>query len=478
MFHNIYLYSKKTIDLDYSLINYLLMLIFFVLLGCKSYSSNEIEYEKYEEVWATSSQNINWKLYKARTVENLMDFKISKDPELGKYGGYLTGKKYTATGFFRTQKIKDRWWIIDPEGNPFIHKGVAVVRPGRSSENQNFIGTKFQSSDNWIHAESKLLREYGFNGAGAWSDIDLIKNSSDPLIYTIIVQPMRAFRNDHFLKNRNLYSENGESVYLNDLIMVFDPKFDYYIDSTLSFISNYENDANLLGYFTDNELPWVFDALDRHLLLLNEKDPGFIAAKNWIEIRKGFNFNIDKINNNDRIAFLEYYFETYLFKVTKALKRYDSNHLYLGCRFNKPERELNKPEMFKIAGKYMDIISINHYFKWEPDIQQLTNWESWSNKPILISEWYIKGNDSDLNNKSGAGWVVPTQLDRGYFYQNFTLELLNSKVCVGWQWFRYQDEGLSNKGLFNKSYDPYYTLLESAKKININAYQIIKFIDN
>jgi len=45
-------------------------------------------------------------------------------------------------------------------------------------------------------------------------------------------------------------------------------------------------------------------------------------------------------------------------KVTAAIRKYDPNHLYLGCRFNQESEELQNSEMFKVAGQYMDIISI------------------------------------------------------------------------------------------------------------------------
>ena len=51
-------------------------------------------------------------------------------------------------------------------------------------------------------------------------------------------------------------------------------------------------------------------------------------------------------------------------------------------------------------------------------------WNRESGRPIIITEWYAKGMDSGLPNRSGAGWIVKTQADRGRFYQNFTLGLV------------------------------------------------------
>ncbi len=42
------------------------------------------------------------------------------------YGGWskLKGKK---TGFFHTEEMQGRWWLVSPEGNAFISKGVDHV---------------------------------------------------------------------------------------------------------------------------------------------------------------------------------------------------------------------------------------------------------------------------------------------------------------------------------------------------------------
>jgi len=75
-----------------------------------------------------------------------------------------------------------------------------------------------------------------------------------------------------------------------------------------------------------------------------------------------------------------------------------------------------------------------------------------------------------MPNRTGAGWLVHTQDDRGIFYENFVLTLLESKSCVGWQWFKYQDNDPddphaessnkdSNKGIVDRYYKAYTSLL-------------------
>lgn len=92
----------------------------------------------------------------------------------------------------------------------------------------------------------------------------------------------------------------------------------------------------------------------------------------------------------------------------------------------------------------MDIVSINHYQKWEPDAQAVQNWGVWSGKPFFVTEFYTKGEVRSSEQHRGR-MERPHAAERGYFYQNFALKLIESKVCVGWHWFTYQDNDPENE---------------------------------
>ena len=112
-----------------------------------------------------------------------------------------------------------------------------------------------------------------------------------------------------------------------------------------------------------------------------------------------------------------------------------------------------------------------------------------SGKPILITEWYAKAVDSGMANTSGAGWLVKTQADRAAFYQNFTLGLLESRVCVGWHWFRYSDNDPAhkgadpsnldaNKGIVTSRYETYQALLDAMRDVNVRTFGLIRHFDD
>ena len=446
------------------------------------------EITDYHQVKARkNADSQKWDFYTAKTIDKLAGFKITQDPQTNNYGSWNVNQT-KGSGYFKVEKKGDRWWFVDPEGYPFIHKGIAVFRPGTSDNQLAALKLKYGSAENWVNQESQFLRKNGFNGTGAWSDVEQIRHTGNPLVYTVIVSPMGAYKSQHIKKFGGKYEMAGWQGYRYDLTMVFDAEFDVYVENAIAPIIKYANDKHLLGYFTDNELPWKNDALDRHLKYLGKEEAGYIAAKKWLDNRKGKEATLADITDEDRLLFTGFYFETYIQKVAAAIRKHDPNHMYLGCRFNQESEELSNPEIFKVAGKYADLISINHYRKWEPVQSIMTNWEIWSGKPFIITEWYTKGEDSGLPNRTGAGWNVPTQQERGYFYQNFTIELLKSKSCVGWHWFTYQDNDPlnlktdasnrdSNKGIVNSNYQPYIPLMENISLLNTHVYELIKFLD-
>lgn len=429
-------------------------------------------------------KNSAWKQY---AVEQFSDFHNyqPKSVSLNKYGSN-TAIQSTATGFFRTELINGRWYIIDPEGYAFIHKGVACVSPGTSDNQKKALQDKWGTNDAWATYATSWLKDNNFNGAGAWSDVTRLRKQTEPIVYTVIVNPMSNYRNYH----RSLvggYTNAGWQGYEYNIIRVFDPKFEEYLDNACKLFALYKNDKYLLGYFIDNELPWVNDALDRHIKYLAPSDICYITAKNWLDERKGKNATLSDITNEDRNAFWDFYAGKFFKMAKEYITKYDPNHMFLGSRFNQGREELVNPYIFETAGKYCDIISINHYREWEPIAARMENWESWAKKPFMITEFYTKGEDSGLLNSTGAGWLVKTQRDRGLFYENFIIKLLRSKGCVGWHWFRYQDndpEDLttdpsnrdSNKGLIDIYYNPYTDLMDIVNLTNENVYSYLDYL--
>jgi hypothetical protein len=428
----------------------------------------------------------SWKPYDTVTLENVTGFTAGDESvEYSQYGGWK-GKQVQAKGFFYPLQIDGRWWLVDPDGYLYINKAIVSVEPGSGPSYAASFAQKFGSSvPQWADFSVNLLKGNGFNGTGAWTQETKLNQASERLASTRLLYFIQGYADILGIT----VQQSGHKGYPNDVMPILDPGFAVYADQLASTLAANRNDRYLLGYFTDNELPSTPDLLNKYLAV-NLADPalGYTgqAAWTWFKERKGEAAVVADIDWTDQQAFLEYLYGRYYEVTTQAIKKYDPNHLMLGTRLTNPSF-LGKG-IFQAAGRYLDVIAMNYYMTWTPDSRLMNLWTSWSGKPVIITEWYTKGEDSGFPNTSGAGWIVKTQDDRGKFYQNYALALLESKNIIGWHWFKYLDNDPydttadpsntdANKGILNIQYDPYPSLLNRMKSFNDNVYPLISFLD-
>ena len=158
----------------------------------------------------------DWKLRDTRTIELLDDFQPgSKTIRYSKYGGSID-KKTEAKGYFYPNKVADRWWLVDPDGNLFVHIGVCSVRRGRSQISQKPAKKKFGTWEKWAEFTTALLAEHGFNGIGGWSDAELLRAASKPPAYTLSWNFMGSFgRSKKLVWQEPDISPSGSTLYFD-----------------------------------------------------------------------------------------------------------------------------------------------------------------------------------------------------------------------------------------------------------------------
>lgn len=426
-------------------------------------------------------KDMPWENFETVTVKKLNGFKV-KSKATSVYGSDAS-KKYEATGFFRVEKQGNRWWIIDPNGFRNIQIAINSLRPGKSENNKIEFDKQFQTKENWIKNTIGALENYGFSGSGSWSEDDLIKEYNKSASFPWTYSPNLSFMNGYGKKHGGTYQLAGNTGYPNQCVFVFDPEFEVFCDEKAKELVKNTNDKNLFGYFSDNELPFGSENLDGYLKLENKLDSGFIAATQWLE-KKGL--SVAKISDKNREEFAGFVADKYYAIVSKAIKKYDPNHLYLGSRLHGEAKKIES--IIEAAGKYCDVVSVNYYGSWSPSPVLIDLWDKNANKPFIITEFYTRAMDAGLANTSGAGFTVKTQTDKGNAYQHFCLNLLNSKSCVGWHYFKYQDNDPkakevdpsntdANKGLVNNSFQFYPDLMKVMKELNANKYDLISYLE-
>jgi hypothetical protein len=423
--------------------------------------------------------------YETRTICQLSGFYESEALVSTNIYGSRTDKHTDATGFFYSKMIDGRWWVIDPEGYLNICRAVNAISMGTGNISKTALSSKYgNSTATWMTKTMEFLNETGFYCAGSWSTTSTIianaRQATNPLAYTLILNWMSGYGSGRTIQ------QSGHMGYPNDAIFVFEQGFVDYCENKAKLLASNKNDKNFFGYFSDNELPFYNNSLNKFLRLgkTSITDVNYLATKKWLA---DHNYTeADTVNSDIQKQFLGYVGETYESIVYNAIKKYDPNHMVLGPRVNVSEARNNKYFMQGI-GKYVDILAVNYYSVWTPDLISMNEWGKNLGKPFMVTEFYTKGEDSGLGNTSGAGWVVKTQQDRGYAYQNYTLALLENKYCVGWHWFKYMDNDPTtpgdpsnidgNKGLAKIDYEPYEPMIEKMKEVNLRAYNLIDYFD-
>jgi hypothetical protein len=358
-----------------------------------------------------------------------------------RFGGWktLTGKK---TGFFHTEQLDGRWWLISPEGNAFLSKGVDNVsyRPEAASS-----PAAPADPSAWAAATARQLRSWNFNTVGAWSARELFDRQ---IVYAPVLDMAASVQRDLWLKG--------------GVVDYFSPQFREAADRVAArMCAPRAADPWLLGYFTDNELRWgkdwrSQDSLLESYLKMAPDSPGFRKAS--------------ALSEEEKPRFEGIVAEEYARVTTEAIRRHDPNHMVLGCRFAGYPGD----PVIQAAGRHFDVISFHSYNATAP-VDRLRQITQVSGKPAMITEFSFKAMDSGLPNTKGAGKPVATQADRAEAFTAYVQALADLPGVVGYHWFEYRDEPKegrfdgenSNYGLVRVDFTPWDVL--TARMTQVNA---------
>lgn len=375
--------------------------------------------------------------------------------------------------FISIKKEKDKYWFADPNGKPFISKGVNVVsiRDGAVLPDSKYynVTAKYKDTADWAKSAIKRLESWNFNTIGSWSDASTFYYN---MPFTVILSIPST--GDHRLTD------------------VFDLQFKEAAEAAVaSKCRRFRDSKYLLGYFIDNELPWYGDVgwytghaptlLDEYAKL----EDGAPGRKYLAEfLKRVYGKDIDEFMRvrgsqakEAREQFAGIVAEEYFSVIIGYIRKSDPNHLILGVRFanNAPD------EVIKACGKYCDVVSVNYYCKnMKVDKQLLDNYYLLGRKPVMITEFSYRAmeNRSGDRNSRGADVTVKTQEERKTGFNKYVTQMMELPYLVGYHWFMYFDQSPqgrsfdgenSNYGIVDIHDNEYELLTSEMKKMNAKA---------
>lgn len=329
------------------------------------------------------------------------------------YGGWLKlkGRK---TGFFHTEQIGGRWWLVTPEGNVFLAKGVDAVDLGVDRN----VTLSPEETKRLTEERANQLKSWGFNTAGsqrarlpgmAYQVTVGFASSSTPNMWRLGIVP------DYFSPEFQAAAERRAAEVCAPLA----------------------NDPWLIGYFTDNEIRWMPDIRSKDSVLeaFLQKPPESAGYQKALAFLKERGRTPDSLTAEDMATFLEIAAAQYGRVCYNAIRRHDKNHLILGSRFN----SLAPIPLSKALGPYFDVFSFNNYEHRAPTYK-LSEISRLTGKPTMVTEFSFKAMDSGLYNTIGAGEPLASQQDRADLFTAYVQDLIGLPTCVGYHWFRYRDQ--------------------------------------
>lgn len=391
-----------------------------------------------------------------------------------KFGGYLNAK-VKATGFFRTEKIEDRWWFVDPEGCLFLSVGVDCVSPGGGGNALNIdkrrnmykelppsgMGFKADRPNSANFGTWNLFRRYGKDYPEKSRNL-IIKRMDKWGLNTIAnwssTEVTDMNKKAYMTELKGLGTEGA----LMGLADVYAPEYAPKLDAACkSFVEPNKANPWLIGYFVANEPSWLGQEDRLCQMILDSQDRPikselkiFLAGKDTPERRKQFIYNTFRI-------FLE--------TVNKSVKRYDPNHLNLGMRFgNVPVKEVQA-----ICKDVFDVFSFNCYALFPPK-ELMDQILDGTGLPMIIGEYHFGTVDRGI---AQSLWQVNSQAERGVAYRYYTERAYSHPGLIGTAYFQWADQDLTgrydgenyNCGLVDVTDRPYQhqveAMMETAKRL-------------
>jgi agarase len=408
---------------------------------------------------------------------------------LGRYGGWLE-RRGAATGWFRTSKASGRWWLVDPDGCPFLSIGVNAVtmRPAAlagSGEDRyrGAVAAKYGRPSAWAEATTDRLRQWGFNTLGARCDRSTWLHGM-PYTVTLDVAGLVG-------------REPGCSF-----PDVFDPSYEAAVGQYVAgACRRLVRDPALIGYFTDSDPRWVPDESGRDSLFVeylgrDDSAPGrrelLATLETWYlnigELNRAWGTTYDsfegvgrspqvgsQIPDEDVEGFVRVVAERYFQVAHDAIRAVDETHLILGCRFDAPPPRA----VLEAMGDYVDVVSFSQVGGDPPaiavrEIHRITG------KPVIVTEFGFPRAKTgpDAAEKSDAAAALNQACAE--WYESYVMALLALPMVVGYHWSDHADcpvglpaaDERGTQGLVDLQDVPHAEFAETVSRVNRSAYRL------
>jgi hypothetical protein len=493
---------------------------YFILLDNMPFDAESLELSFSTRINTTGSFWIDDIEFRAATKRDVASFERWRRQPIPAVAGNGGGRKFEATGFFRVEKADDRWWLIDPEGNPTWANAIAattgpVPGPGMPVTQTEWFKEKYGTTSDEIHDRlyEIFMDSLGFNSFAAWTSDRYARITKAryeagkpymPMTRAIILATA-SDDPDVFVRDRDGNIKNRGEHSVPD---PFNPVWRMAARKKAEqIIPIYRGEPWFLGWFVDNEM--LFNELFRYIWseyaslefikMLREKY-GTIGELNRIWSSRFGEYNYSSFREiledkpepaewddplwPDFAEFERKMVREYIDYTYDLVRELDPHHMIISNRFNLGAiDEIHRT--VDLWGRY-DIVCMNIYpdnnrIGFKPgELEIMRNLYEGTGRPVIIGEWSIPAIDSRLYefgedpHGRALDWswpqVLRTQQERGEAYGICIKQLASLDFIVGAGWFITFDVDTqtrrANRGIFNSDLRLYRPLTDAMKKAN------------
>ncbi|MEM7143827.1 MAG: hypothetical protein AAF591_01750 [Verrucomicrobiota bacterium] len=425
--------------------------------------------------------------------------------DLDRYGGFadLKGEK---TGFFHTERIDGRWWLVTPEGNAFWGMGIAHPITGFTQSAVTFVYDGDQEA--WLKGTIQRMRDLGYNcvWTGPYCPERLQSNFVDRSLAEKVFREAKI----PYVYPLPILKHSVEMAPGEKRPDVFDESYADFVNELVEeHVPPLKDDPWVMGYYygfapwTD-DVTWLSHLIERRgspgrkrlLGVLEERYEGDIEALNvvygtnfrsfeqlkksgdldfpeWIKRHKMGHLPMpERAGSQERYddaqALLGEIVEHTYRLAHAAIRRHDRNHLIFGCYIK--EASLNL-ENWKRIDPFIDVIAPQHVsqvFPIGPVVEAL-------GKPALISDQPF-GNvyPLPLVTAKNAPGAVPDHVDRLVLYDLLANRISKDPDYIGVDFCAvlfdqsHEDKAyeIGQPGFFTKYGEPKEGLCETVIRFN------------
>lgn len=424
--------------------------------------------------------------------------------DLDGYGGFtdIKGKK---TGFFHTQEIGGRWWLVTPDGHGFF--GIGLSHPVTSFSQGAVTFAYNGDQEAWLRDGIRKMRELGYNcvWSGPYSTERIRLGFVDAELAERVYREEGIPHAIHVpLIKHQVELKPGEKR-----VDVFSEEYARFVrESVARYVTPNKDNSSIMGYY------YGFGSFMRSGLWINEtlaRVPGSAGREHLIStLKKRYGGDIQKLNTvyekdyqswddleqKGGITYPTGYFqvsknehigadqEALLAEIVEQvhklghteIHKVDSSHMVLGCYV---KGVTYTPEIWRRITPYVDVLAPQHFSetnKIKPVVKA-------TGLPALLSD-QVFGNvypESLVGNPRTPG-PVPDHLDRRVLYHLLSRRLAADPDFIGVSfcaclfdnshWFQPYDRG--QPGLFTIDNEPRTRTIETVRQSNAFLYQSVR----